>query len=96
MTAPGGGTTMRSCAGRVAQRRRPGLLLTRGLRSSIQTSSVDAGSSRTHLSYSARLDRNFSGSNRMALFSRTLSTGSHQLICCAGALYQTSRCHGKA
>ena len=32
----------------------------------------------------------------MALSSRTANTGSHQLICCAGALYQTSRCHGKA
>lgn len=32
----------------------------------------------------------------MALVSLTGNTGSHQLICCAGALYQTSRCQGKA
>jgi hypothetical protein len=35
-------------------------------------------------------------SKLMALVSLTGKTGSHQLICCAGALYQTSRCHGKA
>ena len=32
----------------------------------------------------------------MELSSRTGKIGSHQLICWAGALYQTSRCHGKA
>ena len=32
----------------------------------------------------------------MELSSRAAKTGSHQLICWAGALYQTSRCHGKA
>ena len=32
----------------------------------------------------------------MALSSRTGKIGSHQLICWAGALYQASRCHGKA
>jgi hypothetical protein len=32
----------------------------------------------------------------MALLSLTGKTGNHQLTCCAGALYQTSRCQGKA
>ena len=35
-------------------------------------------------------------SKLIALSSRTGKTGSHQLTCWAGALYQTSRCHGKA
>ena len=32
----------------------------------------------------------------MVLSSRTGKMGNHQLICWAGALYQVSRCHGKA
>lgn len=35
-------------------------------------------------------------SKLMAFVSRTGKIGSHQLICWAGALYQTSRCQGKA